>query len=256
MADSDDEPITLSSHALAALQEFYGERDAHADKFEKLKAAAEEQHAGAQPLSMDAFTEDWNESQFWYSDETATLLAKQLLDGVREDEVIAVVSAPSVFVALKNLLNTDASVPKPGKLYLLEHDQRFSVFPEFIFYDFQQPIKLPAHLKGAVDRIICDPPFLSEDCQTKAALTVRWMSRPSSGADSHSSPHRRLIVCTGERMETLVTKLYRSFGARTTTYEPRHARGLSNEFYCYANFECDAWRFRDEEKDGEGSKAT
>ncbi|KAK6953382.1 hypothetical protein Daesc_005685 [Daldinia eschscholtzii] len=281
MADSDDEPITLSSHALAALQEFYGERDAHADKVEKLKAAAEDQHAGAQPLSMDAFTEDWNESQFWYSDETATLLAKQLLDGVREDEVVAVVSAPSVFVALKNILVSDISLyrvedydavmtkivfiahtikrrrdqvitltltsisssqnaadpntPKPKKVYLLEHDQRFSVFPEFVFYDFQQPIKLPAELKGSVDRIICDPPFLSEDCQTKAALTVRWMSR--------STP--RLVVCTGERMETLVTKLYRSLGAHTTTYEPVHARGLSNEFYCYANFECDAWKFRE-----------
>ncbi len=48
----------------------------------------------------------------------------------------------------------------------------------------------------------------------------------------------RLIVCTGERMESLVTKLYKPFGLRTTTYEPTHARGLSNEFYCYANFEC------------------
>lgn len=47
----------------------------------------------------------------------------------------------------------------------------------------------------------------------------------------------RLIVCTGERMEALVTKVYKAFGLRTTTYEPVHARGLSNEFYCYANFE-------------------
>ncbi len=29
------------------------------------------------------------------------------------------------------------------KLILLEHDSRFSVFPEFVFYDFQQPLKLP-----------------------------------------------------------------------------------------------------------------
>ncbi|KAI8959515.1 hypothetical protein F5Y11DRAFT_359159 [Daldinia sp. FL1419] len=210
---------TLSSQALAALQEFYGERDAHADKFEKLKTAAEDQHAGAQPLSIEAFTEDWNKSQFWYSDETAMLFAKQLLDGVREDEVVAVVSVPSVFVALKNLLNaTNANTPKPKKVIFLEHDRRFSVFPEFIFYDFQQPIKLPAELKGAADRIICDPPFLSEDCQTK--------------------------ICTGERMEPLVTKLYRSLGAKTTTYEPVHAHGLSNEFYCYANFECDAWKYK------------
>lgn len=255
MTDSDDEPITLSSHALAALQEFYGERDAHADKFEKLKTAAEKQHddaaatAGAptQPLSMDAFTEDWNESQFWYSDETATLLATQLLDGVGEDETIAVVSAPSVFVALKNLLNTPSDTsapvpkPKPKQVYLLEHDQRFAVFPEFVFYDFQQPTKLPAQLKGAVDRIICDPPFLSEDCQTKAALTVRWLSRATKTATP------RLIVCTGERMASLITKLYRFFGLRTTTYEPRHARGLSNEFYCYANYERDGlWQFRDD----------
>ena len=68
------------------------------------------------------------------------------------------------------------------KLYLLEFDKRFSIFPEFVSYDFHSPLKLPrmcnnspsvwylqvlASLKGAVDHIICDPPFLSEDCQTK-----------------------------------------------------------------------------------------
>ncbi|KAI0122310.1 N(6)-adenine-specific DNA methyltransferase [Daldinia grandis] len=236
MAESDDEQISLSSHALAALQEFYGERDARVDKFEKLKSVAEDERvAVSQPLSMDAFTEDWNKSQFWYSDETAMLYAKKLLEDIREDEVIAVVSVPSVFIALKNMLNTaDANTPKPKKVVLLEHDQRFSVFPEFVFYDFQHPIKLPAELKGGVDRITCDPPFLSDDCQTKMALTIRWMSR--------STP--RLIITTGERMEPLVTKLYRPLGAQTTTYEPVHTRGLSNEFYCYANFECDAWSFK------------
>jgi hypothetical protein len=50
---------------------------------------------------------------------------------------------------------------------LLEHDNRFAVFPEFVYYDFAQPLKLPAELKGACDRIIVDPPFLSEECQTK-----------------------------------------------------------------------------------------
>lgn len=53
---------------------------------------------------MDAFTEDWNASQFWYSDETATVLARQLLDGASDDTKIAVVSAPSAFIQLKNLL--------------------------------------------------------------------------------------------------------------------------------------------------------
>lgn len=32
--------------------------------------------------------------------------------------------------------------PNP-KLYLLEYDSRFSVFPEFVFYDFRKPLILP-----------------------------------------------------------------------------------------------------------------
>jgi Probable N6-adenine methyltransferase len=45
-------------------------------------------------------------------------------------------------------------------------------------------------------------------------------------------------------METLVNKLYKAFELKTTTFEPAHAKGLSNEFYCYANFECGEWRWR------------
>jgi hypothetical protein len=39
-----------------------------------------------------------------YSDETATHLARQLLDGATADMTVVVVSAPSVFVQLKNLV--------------------------------------------------------------------------------------------------------------------------------------------------------
>lgn len=95
-------------------------------------------------------------------------------------------------------------------------------------------------MKGSVDRLIIDPPFLSDDCQTKMALTVRWMARPAA-ADV------RVIVSTGERMEGLVTKLYRGFGIKTTDYEP--AQGLSNEFFTYANFDSEAWSWRPDMKD-------
>ncbi|KAJ4388014.1 Protein-lysine N-methyltransferase efm5 [Gnomoniopsis smithogilvyi] len=262
MADSDDEPLTLSSHALDALKEFYTERDARAKRFEELQAEAEERaKAGAEggaaaasgaasglkyPLSMETFGEDWNESQFWYSDETASVLARQLLDGATAETRIAVVSAPSVFVALKNILASQPPEAPTPQLTLLEHDNRFGVFPEFVFYDFMQPVKLPASLKSSFDRLIVDPPFLSEDCQTKAALTVRWMAKAAS-ADT------RLILCTGERMESLARRLYKSFGLQTTDYEVVHARGLSNEFYCYSNFECGDWKWKAE--DGTGGEA-
>jgi hypothetical protein len=71
-----------------------------------------------------------------------------------------------------------------------------------------------------------------------AALTARWLLKN----DANTPP--RVIVCTGERMESLVCKLYQSFGVRTTSFEPKHARGLSNEFYCYANFEGSSWTWK------------
>lgn len=233
--DDDDGVPQLSSGALAALKEFYGERDTRQKEFEKLKDQAEDDFDGK--LSMDAFTEDWNASQFWYSNETATVLARQLLANASDDTRIAVVSAPSAFIQLKNLLAAGHFKCKP-KITLLEFDERFAVFKEFVRYDFEKAIQLPAELKSSFDAIICDPPFLSEDCQTKAALTVRWLAK------TWVQNTVRLIVCTGERMEPLVTdKLYGKVGLRTTDYDIKHAKGLSNEFRCYANFECDDWKW-------------
>ncbi|KAM0511751.1 hypothetical protein ACHAPE_009541 [Trichoderma viride] len=210
MSDSDDEPITLSAHALAALKSFEAEKDEHQAKFQRLKAEAESNAL----LSIDAFSEDWNESQFWYSEDTANKLATELLRDATSDMTIGVVSAPSVFVALKNILRDRSDDEKP-KLVLLEHDNRFGVFSEFYFYDFAQPVKLPA------------------------ALTVRWLLKPNNAG---ALP--RLLVCTGERMEDLILKLYKALGIKTTAFEPKHTRGLSNEFYCYANFECPSWNWR------------
>lgn len=70
---------TLSSTTLDALKSFYAERDARAEQFAKLQVQAEALHdaqtgddegaaaAVKEPevLSMEAFGEDWNESQFW-----------------------------------------------------------------------------------------------------------------------------------------------------------------------------------------------
>ena len=151
---------------------------------------------------------------------------------------IAIVSAPSAFVQLKNLLNTEDFPKGKPNVCLLEYDERFSIFPEFVRYDFERPLELEETMKGKYDRILCDPPFLSTDCQTKAAITVRWLSRTSPGEEGSTKPH--IIVCTGERMEETIYKLYP--GMRTTTFEPRHSQDrLSNDFRCYANFRSEQW---------------
>ena len=72
--DNDEDDIDvprLPADTLAALQEFHTERDAHTKRFETMMADAEATTAGntagvvTAPLSMEAFAEDWNESQFW-----------------------------------------------------------------------------------------------------------------------------------------------------------------------------------------------
>ena len=168
-------------------------------------------------------------NDFQYTDETASFLAKELLDGANEETHIAIVSAPSIFVQMKNQLQEEPSADhRRPNISLFEYDERFDVFDEFVKYDFEQPLKLDPQLKGRFDRVLCDPPFLSIDCQTKAAMTVRWLSKPVE-----SGP-LRIVVCTGERMEATIHKLYR--GIKTTSFEPQHTHGLSNEFRCYANY--------------------
>lgn len=54
----------LSSHALEALTQFNAERDARVKEFERLKMQVEER-ASKGAVTIESFTEDWNESQFW-----------------------------------------------------------------------------------------------------------------------------------------------------------------------------------------------
>ena len=201
-----------------------------------MKADAELKHG---KWSMSMFAEDWNSSQFWYSESTARALAEELLDGATPDTRVALVSAPSVFVQMKNLLlDKDGETGSKPRIALLEFDDRFSVFNEFVHYDFEQPLRLDPGLKGKFDRILCDPPFLSTDCQTKAAMTVRWLAKDSITQGSAQFP--RIIVCTGERMEEIVHRLYPCI--KTTTFEPEHEQGrLGNEFRCYANYASNLW---------------
>ncbi|KAK6536301.1 hypothetical protein TWF281_000541 [Arthrobotrys megalospora] len=238
------------------------EKDTRQKRFEELKAQAEADDeerksaatGGAAAVTMEDFEADWNASQFWYDDETSKALAEELVEGVEEGDNVALVSAPSVFVKLKNLMK-DRLVPKCN-IHLFEYDNRFALFgSEFTFYDFNEPLKLPVKFKGFFDRVLVDPPFLSEDCQTKAAITVRWLAKSWAGIIGEvtdrpdgvgSRQQQRIIVCTGERMKGVVDKMYRKAGVRCTEFEVRHAQGLSNEFRCYANFESSRFKWEKE----------
>ncbi|KAL8821341.1 MAG: hypothetical protein Q9223_000606 [Gallowayella weberi] len=153
--DDENDMPQLSADTLAILGDFYSERAQNEKQFEDLKAQKAQDRVEA-PLSMTMFSEDWNASQFWYSDETAILLAEQLLKDSTKDTKIAVVSAPSVFVQIKNrllLTGREESASETPQVTLLEFDQRFGVFEEFVHYDFQSPFKLAGE-KATVGRYL------------------------------------------------------------------------------------------------------
>lgn len=239
--DSDDEPLTLSSHALAALQLFRDEEETRKEQFAKLFQELEERF---DQVTIDDFKEDWQLSQFWYSDETAEILARSLLEGADKDTVICIASAPSVYAAVKKL--PKEQVPTEH-IYLLEYDKRFAVLggkEHFFFYDYNHPEDVPSVLRNKCHRLLIDPPFLEEECQTKSGQAARNLLVADDGLVTESGDKRfKLISSTGERMRHIMKKTYPE--TQLTSFLPEHKNGLSNEFRCYASFECLYWKYDD-----------
>lgn len=232
-----DDELSLSAHALAALAEFRQEEKQQAARFAKLSQAAQEEFdKSGQAILIDDFPEDWQLSQFWYSDDTADTLARALLDGATADTVICIASAPSVFAAVRKMASKNELPTK--NIYLLEYDSRFAVMAgkdRFFVYDYKKPTELPQQLLGKCDRLLIDPPFLEEDCQTKLAIAAKQLLRDIDDS--------LLVSCTGERMKEVVFENYP--GVRISTFLPEHKNGLQNEFRCYANKPTKEWQLQE-----------
>ncbi|XP_021494748.1 EEF1A lysine methyltransferase 1 [Meriones unguiculatus] len=207
MSDSEDDEIPqLSSHTLAALQEFYAEQ----------KQAPSP--GGDDKYSVGAIEENWQLSQFWYSEDTALRLAQEAIAAAGEGGRIACVSAPSVYQKLRALHRQHVSA------HIFEYDRRFAIYgEEFIFYDYNHPLDLPGRIAAhSFDIVVADPPYLSEECLRKTSETIRFLTRG------------KILLCTGAIMEEQAARL---LGVKMCKFIPEHSRNLANEFRCYVNYE-------------------
>ncbi|XP_047612492.1 EEF1A lysine methyltransferase 1 [Phacochoerus africanus] len=206
MSDSEDEGTPqLSSHALAALQEFYAEQKQRADS------------GGHDKYGLGAIEENWQLSQFWYNQETALRLAEEAVAAAGDGGRIACVSAPSVYLTLRRLHRARCSA------CLFEHDRRFAgLGEEFVFYDYRRPLDFPPGVAAhSFDLVIADPPYLSQECLRKTAQTIQYLTRG------------KILLCTGAVMEEEAAKL---LGVKMCKFIPEHTRTLGNEFRCYVNY--------------------
>ncbi|CAL1544506.1 unnamed protein product [Lymnaea stagnalis] len=208
-SDESDEVPGLSAHALAALQEFYQEQKREE---EKLSEALLGNDDNFQPQ------EDWQLSQFWYDDRTAEALAKEALSVVEDHGRIACVSSPTAYKKICELKKDTVNVK------CFEYDTRFQIYGEdFVFYDYNEPLKIDAALKNQFDLVVADPPFLSEECLCKTAITIKFLAKD------------KIILCTGAVMADLAKRLLKVIPCK---FEPSHVNRLQNSFMCYSNYNC------------------
>ncbi|XP_074551006.1 EEF1A lysine methyltransferase 1 [Halichoeres trimaculatus] len=210
MSDSDDDVPTLSAHTLAALQEFYNETSSAQGLSTKQ----------GDEFTVGAVEEDWRMSQFWYSDETATQLAEEVVREAGEGGRIACVSAPSVYQKLKQGVVEGS---ERVSAFVLEYDRRFATYgDDFIFYDYNEPLSLPASVAPqSFDVVLADPPYLSEECLSKVTQTIKYLSKG------------KVLLCTGAIMEKVAKEL---LDVKMCSFLPKHNRNLSNEFRCFVNY--------------------
>ncbi|XP_054714817.1 EEF1A lysine methyltransferase 1-like [Uloborus diversus] len=203
---SDNEEITLSEHALKALQEFYHEQEEL-----KISQTVCKEHLLA---------EDWELSQFWYDDSTASTLAEAAIKGAGKNGRIACISSPTVYEYLQRI-KSDVD-----NYYLFEYDKRFQTkfADNFVFYDYNHPLKIDDKFKSYFDVVLVDPPYLSEECLEKTAETVKFIGKD------------KIILCTGAVMEEYAEKF---LNLKKCNFLPQHERKLGNEFRCFANWNFD-----------------
>lgn len=124
-------------------------------------------------------------SQFWYDDQTAEQLCSEALNEIENNGKIALIGCPSLYYFLKKRINDSFQFT----VSLLDVDKRFSAYKDdFIHYDYNEP--LPTHIKDQFknyfDIVILDPPFLSEECFLKCALTAKFLTKD------------KIVICTGK----------------------------------------------------------
>ena len=146
----------------------------------------------------------------------------------------------------------------------MEYDKRFERYgSDFVFYDYNCPLDLPGNLERSFDIVVVDPPYLSEECLSKTAKTVKYLAKDKvllctggvhhlwSQGETLLAPPTHIANCplpqleyvhypphththTGAVMEDLA---YKFLGVKKCIFRPTHARNLGNEFRCYTNYE-------------------
>ncbi|KAG5283097.1 hypothetical protein AALO_G00038260 [Alosa alosa] len=143
--------------------------------------------------AVGAVEEDWGMSQFWYNEETATAASRGGHTAGWQRGQDSMPQLPKRVPA--------AEKERPGG-----HQRSYR----------------RASVHKALTLSSPDPPYLSEECLSKVAITVKFLTKGKT------------LLCTGAIMEEHAKKL---MALKMCNFLPKHSHNLANEFRCYTNYE-------------------
>ena len=237
---SDDErrsrspSLELPASTLAALQEFYKEEQQRQADLDTLANTAKEDSPISVSEFQRLFKEDWQSSQFWYSDDFSKRLSIALhqvcdeLATLDSTPKIAFLCCPTAYVGFQHHKKHDGA-------RLLEYDHRFETFAgsTYIHYNLHEPEEnLPEELLGKVDVAVCDPPFLNAVTNECIVKTLRQLLRPNG----------RVVLLTSTSVAHLLPEIYDAPPVGPlyeTQIKVEHAGGISNAFGLWTNWSKD-----------------
>ncbi|KAG2446382.1 hypothetical protein HXX76_000967 [Chlamydomonas incerta] len=108
-------------------------------------------------------------NQYWYSQYTIQKIVEELQASATK---VACLSTPSIYFSIP------AGSPLRQAAWLLDYDDQWAADPHFYKYDFKQPEALPAHLRGAFDCVVIDPPFITREVWALYAQAAQLLLVP------------------------------------------------------------------------------
>jgi hypothetical protein len=118
--------------------------------------------------------EDGDLNQYWYSTRTIARIVEDLTKEAGADGVIAFLSTPSLYFSMPEDVR--------NRSFVLDYDKKWASDRGFVFYDFNDPTGLPAHLLGKCDMVVIDPPFITHEVWRKYAESSKLLLRSGGKA--------------------------------------------------------------------------
>eukprot|EP00397_Hematodinium_sp_SG-2012_P030783 GEMP01032627.1.p1 GENE.GEMP01032627.1~~GEMP01032627.1.p1 ORF type:complete len:182 (+),score=24.90 GEMP01032627.1:62-547(+) len=136
---------------------------------------------------LDRNAENADLNQYWYSAKTIDVLVQEI-EALKAWRT-AFLSTPSIFFSLSEDFRQ--------RSHFFDIDEKWKDHPNFVRYDFNEPLALADELRESFELVIIDPPFITLEVWQKYAQTCKFLLKPGG----------KIILSTIMENETMMRDL-------------------------------------------------